>query len=184
MDSLRDEGLLAKPKGKTAGGLSFEVVDAAVIESQLDQSQTAISNANGDAFISAQFIPKKKLERLENRRTNIKRQPSANIEARLAMAEERRKAQEEEKVKLVLERSGLERHGRMRSASARRREDKYSATVAKRQAQLQEMRDKLKDKHKKNDMVRLKHQLMTDSMQVINNKDKMIRHHSNAAFKD
>lgn len=96
----------------------------------------------------------------------IKRQPSANIEARLALAEERRKAQEEEKVKSVLERSGLERHGRMRTASARRRENKYTATVAKRQAQLQEMRDKLKEKHKKNDMVRLKHQLMNDNMQV------------------
>ena len=59
----------------------------------------------------------------------------------------------------MLERSGLERHGRMRSASALRREGAYSATVAKRTLQLQEMRDKLKEKHRKNDMLRLKHQL-------------------------
>ena len=78
---------------------------------------------------------------------------------KLAEAEVRRKELEEEKVKTVLERSGLERHGRMRSASAYRREQAYSATVAKRQQQLQEMRDRLKEKHKKNDMIKLKKQL-------------------------
>lgn len=69
LNSLRDEGLLAKPKGKTAGGLSFEVVDASVIESKRDVLSESNSGAMlGDAFISAQFIPRKKLERLENRR--------------------------------------------------------------------------------------------------------------------
>ena len=83
---------------------------------------------------------------------------------RLAEAEERRKAQAEEKVKQVIERSGIEKHENRRSASAMRRERKFSASMAKRQAQLQEMRDKLKEKHKKNDMVRLKHQLMNNEM--------------------
>ena len=83
---------------------------------------------------------------------------------RLAEAEERRKAQAEEKVKKVIEHSGIEKHERMRSASAMRRERKFSASMAKRQAQLQEMRDKLKEKHKKNDMVRLKHQLMNNEL--------------------
>ena len=82
---------------------------------------------------------------------------------KLAEAELRRKELEEEKVKTVLERSGLERHGRMRSASANRREQAYSATVAKRQQQLQEMRDRLKEKHKKNDMIKLKKQLQYGS---------------------
>ena len=81
------------------------------------------------------------------------------IEKKLAIAEERRKAAEEEKVKTVLERSGLDRHGRMKSASAYERQKQYSATVAKRQQQLKEIRDRLKDKHRKNDMVRLKKQL-------------------------
>ena len=81
------------------------------------------------------------------------------IEKKLAVAEERRKAAEEERVKTVLERSGLERHGRMKSASAYERQKQYSATVAKRQQQLKEIRDRLKDKHRKNDMVRLKKQL-------------------------
>ena len=70
---------------------------------------------------------------------------------------------EEEKVKTVLERSGVDRHGRMRSASAYKREQQYSATVAKRQQQLQEMRDRLKEKHKKNDMIKLKKQLQFGS---------------------
>ena len=87
------------------------------------------------------------------------RRPSMQIEKKLAIAEERRKAAEEEKVKTVLERSGLERHGRMKSASAYERQKQYSATVAKRQQQLKEIRDRLKDKHRKNDMVRLKKQL-------------------------
>ena len=56
---------------------------------------------------------------------------------KLAEAEVRRKELEEEKVNNVMERSGLERHGRMRSASAYKREQQYSATVAKRQQQLQ-----------------------------------------------
>ena len=81
------------------------------------------------------------------------------IEKKLAIAEERRKAAEEEKVKTVLERSGFERNGRMKSASAYERQKQYSATVAKRQQQLKEIRDRLKDKHRKNDMVRLKKQL-------------------------
>ena len=85
--------------------------------------------------------------------------PSIQIDKKLAIAEERRKAAEEEKVKTVLERSGLERHGRMKSASAYERQKQYSATVAKRQQQLKEIRDRLKDKHRKNDMVRLKKQL-------------------------
>ena len=71
----------------------------------------------------------------------------------------RRKELEEEKVKTVMERTGLERHSRLRSASAYKREQLYSATVAKRQQQLQEMRDRLKEKHKKNDMIKLKKQL-------------------------
>ena len=40
-----------------------------------------------------------------------------------------------------------------------RRDASYSATVAKRQLQLQEMRDKLKDKHKKDDLARLRQNL-------------------------
>lgn len=81
------------------------------------------------------------------------------LETKLAEAELRRKELEEEKVKMVLERSGLERHGRMRSASGYKREQLYSATVQKRQLKLQEMRDRLKEKHKKNDMIKLKKQL-------------------------
>ena len=72
----------------------------------------------------------------------IKR-PSLKLETKLAEAELRRKELEEEKVKTVLERSGVDRHGRMRSASAYKREQQYSATVAKRQQQLQEMRDNM-----------------------------------------
>ena len=92
----------------------------------------------------------------------IKR-PNIKLEAKLAEAELRRKELEEEKVKTVLERSGLERHGRLRTASAMRREQNFSATVAKRQQQLQEMRDRLKEKHKKNDMIKLRKQLQLGS---------------------
>ena len=38
--------------------------------------------------------------------------------------------------------------------------------MAKRQQQLQDMRDKLKEKHKKNDMVKLKQQLLNDSLNM------------------
>ena len=51
------------------------------------------------------------------------------MRARLEEAEERRKAQSEAKLKVVRETTGLERHNRMRSASATRREAHYSATL-------------------------------------------------------
>ena len=67
-----------------------------------------------------------------------RRKPSGDMRARLEEAEERRKAQSEAKLKVVRETTGLERHNRMRSASATRREAHYSATLEKRQQQLQE----------------------------------------------
>lgn len=75
LDSLREEGLLAKHKGKTAGGLSFEVVDSAVVEEQRAKSAAPSGRGRmdaddgGDVFVSSKFIPQKKLERLEHRRT-------------------------------------------------------------------------------------------------------------------
>ena len=134
------------------------------------------------------------------------------MRARLEEAEERRKAQSEAKLKVVRETTGLERHNRMRSASATRREAHYSATLEKRQQQLQEsgqqkqililntvtkikpfekqielgggihatspypflahlylqeMRDKLREKHKKHDMIRLKQQLNSERAGVV-----------------
>jgi hypothetical protein len=59
------------------------------------------------------------------------------MRGRLAEAEERRRQQSEAKLKTVRETTGLERHNRMRSASATMREAHYSATVDKRQRQLQ-----------------------------------------------
>ena len=48
------------------------------------------------------------------------------LETKLAEAEIRRKELQEEKVKQVMEHSGLERHGRMRSASAYKYVPNYS----------------------------------------------------------
>ena len=63
LDTLREEGLLAKPKGKTAGGVSFEVVDSNVAEAKLQQE-----DQKEDIFVSASFIPQKMLDKLESRR--------------------------------------------------------------------------------------------------------------------
>ena len=81
LDALREEGLLAKPKGKTAGGMSFEVVDANIVQqhgrtsrnnsSASSQRKTEHSNkasSNDDSFVSSAFIPRKTLAKLENRR--------------------------------------------------------------------------------------------------------------------
>ena len=43
---------------------------------------------------------------------------------------------------------------------------RYSASVARRQAQLQEMRDKLKERNRKADMARLKKDLLNDSLNL------------------
>jgi len=65
LESLRDEGLLAKPKGKTAGGVSFEVVDATILSKTEADPE---GESKKDAFVSADFIPSKTLRRLESRR--------------------------------------------------------------------------------------------------------------------
>ena len=79
LSSLREEGLLAKPKIKTTGGMSFEVVDATLLENKTNSdfqnnSNTSTTNLNsnttpnGDAFVTAEFIPSKTLKKLELRR--------------------------------------------------------------------------------------------------------------------
>ena len=71
LDALREEGLLAKPKGKTAGGMSFEVVDANVAAAKMHKlgGSNDENVGNGDVFVSASFIPQRTLKRLESRRT-------------------------------------------------------------------------------------------------------------------
>ena len=72
LDKLREEGLLAKPKGKTAGGMSFEVVDsivaAAAAETRPKTAAAAATAASEDIFVSAAFMPQKVRAKLENRR--------------------------------------------------------------------------------------------------------------------
>ena len=78
LDALREEGLLAKPKGKTAGGMSFEVVDANLAQGKTatKRNLSGISSKRGenntspcdDTFVSSAFIPRKTFAKLENRR--------------------------------------------------------------------------------------------------------------------
>ena len=77
LDALREEGLLAKPKGKTAGGMSFEVVDASIAQGRTSRNNSSAvsarrsehhSTSNDDSFVSSAFIPRKTLAKLENRR--------------------------------------------------------------------------------------------------------------------
>ena len=52
------------PKGKTAGGLSFEVVDVGMFDSKPENE----IGKDGDVFVTSQLIPSKTLARLELRR--------------------------------------------------------------------------------------------------------------------
>merc|ERR1719245_2246149 len=107
-------------------------------------------------------MPQRVLEKLENRSGTLKRPALRNIDEKLATAEARRKELSEEKVKSVLERSGLERQERLKSASQYERQKIFSASVEKRQKQLQDIRDRLKDKHRQNDMKRLKKKIYNE----------------------
>ena len=73
----------------------------------------------------------------------LKRPALRNIDEKLAVAEARRKELSEEKVKSVLERTGLQRQERLKSASQYERQKIFSASVEKRQKQLQDIRDRL-----------------------------------------
>ena len=73
----------------------------------------------------------------------LRRPALRNIDEKLAVAEARRKELSEEKVKSVLERTGLQRQERLKSASQYERQKIFSASVEKRQKQLQDIRDRL-----------------------------------------
>jgi hypothetical protein len=77
LDALREEGLLAKPKGKTAGGMSFEVVDASLVHGRTSRNNSSAMSSkrsennltsSDDVFVSSAFIPRRTLAKLENRR--------------------------------------------------------------------------------------------------------------------
>ena len=88
------------------------------------------------------------------------KRPKTSIKERLALAEDRRLSQNAQRIQHVIEHTGLDRHSRQKSASSVKRQERYSATLVKRQEQLQQIRDKIKEKNKKGDMIRLKHQLV------------------------
>jgi len=165
LEALREEGLLAKPKGKTAGGMSFEVVDSSIVTEKLPPLSTdgSAHNTETDVFVSSAFMPQRVLAKLENRRGTLKRPALQNIDEKLAIAEARRKELSEEKVKNVIERSGFDRQERLKSASKYERQKLFSASIEKRQKQLQEIRDRLKDKHRQNDMKRLRKKIQDES---------------------
>ena len=50
--------------------MSFEVVDATLVESKTNNNdfQNSINSSDGDAFITAEFIPSKTLKKLDLRR--------------------------------------------------------------------------------------------------------------------
>jgi len=148
--SLRAEGLLAKPGGKSQGGISFEIVDMKAGDLK-------------ESFIStSSLLPEKKLSRLEQRRENVKK-GDVDLDAELAEADERRKTMEIERIKKLAELSGLDKIEKARSTQIQRDETKQEQAMQQRREKLETMRSKLKEKTKKVDMLRLKKALALDS---------------------
>jgi len=153
--NLREEGLLAKPGGKGQGGISFEIVDIATAGEDLSVGVVAPQAA----------IPECKLSRLEQRRVEVneKRGDGAELADKLALADQRRREMEADRIRRLTEVSGHERIVRAREEQIVREQSKQQQAMNSRKTQLESMRSKLKEKTKKVEMLKLKKSLALDA---------------------
>jgi len=153
--SLREEGLLAKPGGKGQGGISFEIVDIASAGEDLSVGVAAPQGV----------IPDKKLSRLEQRRVEVneRRGAECDLADKLALADQRRRDMEADRIRRLTEISGHERIGKAREDQIVREQSKQEQAMHSRKTQLESMRSKLKEKTKKVEMLKLKKSLALDA---------------------
>nr|KAG5711806.1 hypothetical protein BaRGS_023570 [Batillaria attramentaria] len=85
MQSLREEGLISKPKAESSGGMCFEIV-------------TVSASGDGDGV-----RPPPRLEKLEQRRKKKRQLTEDEIRDKLERAERRRKKREQEKLEKIRE---------------------------------------------------------------------------------
>ncbi|CAH1775013.1 unnamed protein product [Owenia fusiformis] len=145
MASLRDEGLIARPKSRAAGGMSFEIISDGPDPNALKRPL--------------------RLAKLE-RRKKKKELTAEEIAAKLEKAEKRRKEKEQEKIetiKAVTNKSdvltALDSFEKSQKDKEEVIEKKIDSHQDKREKHLKEMRDKLKAKQAHAEKVRQRKKL-------------------------
>ncbi|XP_018008273.1 uncharacterized protein LOC108665974 [Hyalella azteca] len=147
LESLRQEGFIATSKSKSAGGISFEVVEAAPgtvsVGSIKPENLVPIPAVRKMEARRARFGPGDRTqEELEERWSGAEQRRQAELDARKEkMAELIRKTEgEKEKMEQL----------------AKRHETKTETAIANREVHLKELRDKLKAKNQHAQHVKLK----------------------------
>ncbi|KAF0306759.1 hypothetical protein FJT64_021806 [Amphibalanus amphitrite] len=147
LQSLREEGLIATPAERASSGVSFEIVSASSAAS-LSGSTRCVSAA------PATRLPSATLDRLEARRHRHRRTMEPETD-QLAKQRRRRAAEEEKVRKLLLRKQQVEQGQQQveelqqqlsmeREASLERR---VGSAMDKRRRHLNELRQRLREKH-------------------------------------
>ncbi|XP_067937573.1 uncharacterized protein [Watersipora subatra] len=142
LENLRNEGLIATPKSKAKNGLAFEVVEATTMLRRAVPSRLA------------------KLEKKKKKKTK------EEIAEKLAMAEQRRKDAENEKLEKInavaaksdisqVQQDMVKQHQELLECTTK----KVDSVVEKKEQRLQEIKDKLKAREEHAAKVRLRKKL-------------------------
>ncbi|XP_041360217.1 neurabin-1-like [Gigantopelta aegis] len=154
LQSLRDEGLISKPKAESAGGISFEII--------ANETSTAAR-------------PPPRLAKLEKKKKKVLTQDE--IQEKLEKAEKRRKRKEEEKLEKIREKDKSDTLASLESFAQHQKEKeeqvfrKMDEVEDKRQHRLNEIRDRIKAKELHAEKVRQRKQRALELGETFCNED-------------
>ncbi|OWF54400.1 nucleolar protein 58-like [Mizuhopecten yessoensis] len=147
LQSLREEGLIARPHAKSSGGTSFEIV-------------AAEDSLLGEGFGMPR--PPPRLAKLERRRKKKKQLTAEEIREKLEKAERRKKRKEQERLEKIqkLEKSkdsvnhALEKFMVSQEKKDKEVHEKIDNVADKRERRLQEIKEKMAKREAHAEMVR------------------------------
>jgi len=143
LQALREEGLIARPHGQGASGMSFDIV----------------------ADTSPVKRPPPRLEKLEKRRKKKKPLTEEEIEEKLKRAERRKRKREQERLEKIKElektktNDVLEAFAQMQKEKESQVYQKIDTVSDNREKRLREKQEKLKERERRAEMVRKRKQL-------------------------
>ncbi|XP_050403000.2 uncharacterized protein LOC126819168 [Patella vulgata] len=152
MQALREEGLITRPKTKSSGGVSFEIIQ------------------DNNTLETAPARPPARLAKLEKRRKKKKVLTEEQIKEKLERAEKRRKKKEEEMVARIKELekhetvSALENFAQRQKKKEEINSQKMVNVVDNREKKLKEIRERMKERERHAEEVRKRKLVNVDSI--------------------
>ncbi|KAH9523712.1 hypothetical protein Btru_040708 [Bulinus truncatus] len=166
LQSLLEEGLIAKPTTESSGGVRFDIVTKDSFD-----------------FPGLPRPPPRQLEKLEMRRKKKRVLTEEEIKEKLERAEKRRKNREEEKITRIktLEKSdalsALENFEHYKKEKEEQQNQKMDTVADNREKKLNEIKEKLKERERRAIEVRRRKQKVLEEMVImlfLQNKKKFI----------